>query len=385
LATTFKALLQQHNIKKLKKNIMTTTNMTASSKQAFTSSANQISQGLIIQQYCNTVIAQPTVDFSSDANLAELQKDINNALATAVSHANKYLNTISPRLLSSISNLDNYFSLTLSVPTSCPQGSTIQTWIATLNAMKLVAENNKRDINVILTDLQNISIDFKNDSATFDSLATQINNKVTGDNGELDKLKEGLSNINTQIAGTSVAIAFGALTIVASVFTIAVGAVAGFVTAGTSAELVIGGVAALAGGVGAEIGASITLKGLLDQKASILTEQAQLNSEVILITGFNTALDNLSQQANNAYEAAKAMENAWDLLANDMESYIDDLKMGTIAPDTLRESFLNEANSDIVIIRQDISTIKAQMAGVTIQQTPRGETLNNFAKTINLN
>ena len=357
---------------------MTISKETSSNTNVYNATATQISQGLILQHYCNSVIAQPIVDFSADKNLLQLQTDVNNALSTASAHANNYLNTISPKIISCLSNLDNYFVITLAVPVTCPVGSTVTEWLASLNEMKILAESYKQNASNLATSLLKISADFKYDSTIFDSLATQVNNQINGDDGELNKIKGELSSINTEIAGESVGIAFGALDIVGAVFVIAVGACATFVTVGTSSELVIGGVVALGAGIGVETGTSIALHALINQKNEILVEQALLNSELALITGFNTSLDDLSSQANNAYIAAQAMESAWEGLSSDLESYINDLSNGITSPDSFRVSFLNVANTEIANIRIDITTIKSQMAGVTVANAPRGTTLNNF-------
>ena len=61
---------------------------------------------------------------------------------------------------------------------------------------------------------------------------------------------------------------------------IAVGAVIYFVTAGASTPLVLGGIAVVAVGVVVDVAAAVTLENLNNEKAKLLTEEANLTAEV---------------------------------------------------------------------------------------------------------
>lgn len=338
----------------------------------------EVSIGIILQNYCNTVLKQGEVDFSSNTKLAELQTDINNSLASAKRHANSFLLTISPGIIKSIAVLNNYFTLYSAVPTVLPTGSSEAEWIKTLQTLKEVSEANQKSITAITEQLYTLYVDLKEDSTAFKNLATTINNKVNGDNGELETLESELNNLDLEIVGTSVAVAFGALGIIGGALMICIGAVSGFITAGTSSELVISGVFTVVMGVGTEIGSAIALHGLLIKKEELIQTKANLSAEVSLISAIGSALNSLSNEAKVAYEAARTMENSWRDLSNDMNSLIDGLKNGILSAATIREMFLTEANTSIKSIQTDINTIKDQIAGIVTSTAPSGTTLVNY-------
>jgi len=82
----------------------------------------QSSQALTIKTYSNSVLNQPDVDFSCFDTLTKYQSEINTELATAKTHANNYLNSIQPSI---ITNISNYYALHSAVATTLPPGSVV--------------------------------------------------------------------------------------------------------------------------------------------------------------------------------------------------------------------------------------------------------------------
>jgi len=344
---------------------------------------DQLSKGMVLQNYCNSVLQQPSVDFSSDPDLAQIQEKINNGLAVAKDHATSYLSTISPNILNALSALNNYFTLYSSVPATLPEGSTVDQWISSLSAVKKVSEDNLRDCNIILNSLQILDTDLRNDSASFSQIVQTLNSLVNGDNGELENISSQLKSLDSQIAGSIVGTVFGGLGIAGGVFMIVVGSVADFVTAGTNPELVIGGVATVVAGVGAEAGTIVTLVSLYKQKADLLTQQSKLRAEVNLVTGIDSAYGQLSNQVTAAVTAADYMQSAWKLLSEDLDSMIQDLQFGILSTDTVRTMFLQEANTDIQRLLEDITVVKAQMAGIVPVNVPKGTNIAEYLNNLN--
>lgn len=344
---------------------------------------DQLSKGMVLQNYCNSVLQQPSVDFSSDPDLAQIQEKINNGLAAAKDHATSYLSTISPNILNALSALNNYFTLYSSVPATLPEGSTVDQWISSLSAVKKVSEDNLRDCNIILNSLQILDTDLRNDSASFSQIVQTLNSLVNGDNGELENISSQLKSLDSQIAGSIVGTVFGGLGIAGGVFMIVVGSVADFVTAGTNPELVIGGVATVVAGVGAEAGTIVTLVSLYKQKADLLTQQSKLRAEVNLVTGIDSAYGQLSNQVTAAVTAADYMQSAWKLLSEDLDSMIQDLQFGILSTDTVRTMFLQEANTDIQRLLEDITVVKAQMAGIVPVNVPKGTNIAEYLNNLN--
>lgn len=344
---------------------------------------SQLSKGIVLQNYCNSVLQQPSVDFSSDPDLKEMQQKINNGLGIAKEHATTYLSTISPNILNALSALNNYFTLYSSVPVTLPQGSTVDQWVSSLSAVKKVSEDNLRDCNIILNSLQLLDTDLRNDATSFSQIVQTLNSLVNGDNGELENISSQLKSLDSQIAGSIVGTVFGGLGIAGGVFMIVVGSVADFVTAGTNPELVIGGVATVIAGVGAEAGTIVTLVSLYKQKADLLTQQSKLKAEVNLVTGIDSAYEQLSNQVTAAVTAADYMLSAWKLLSEDLDSMIQDLQFGILSADAVRTMFLQEANTDIQRLLDDINVVKIQMAGVTQVNLPSGTNIAAYLNSLN--
>jgi len=338
-----------------------------SEKASAIDSANkaQACQGLIIQTYCQSIKAQPNVNFVGFDNLARYQTEINTGLGQAQAHADTYLNVIQPNIIANISNISNYYALHNAVPVVLPAGSTEEKWIEVLSALQKMAATYQGTAEATVKSINGLYNNLTTDSASFAVTVANLNAAVNGDNGVLASIDEQLKDIQTRINGTIAGIVVSGLAIVGGVFITAIGGIAGFVTAGTSSPLVALGVAITATGIGGTVGATFALKGLYSSKATLLTNKAKLKSEVGLAQGISSAFSTLNSQVGAAITSARQMSTAWDLLGNDLRTLSDDLKNGIQNTDSLRTLFLTAANSQFQQqVVTDIATIKQQMAGV---------------------
>lgn len=325
-----------------------------------------LSQGLILQTYCNSVLIQPSVDFSGFSNLTQYQKGINDGLATAKVHATDYLTNIQPSIVSNISNIDNYYQIYNAVPAACPSGSTVDSWLNVLRTLQTQASTYQTTSQGIVTSLGTLNSNLGTDTASFATTVSNLNAAVNGDKGVMQSISDDISKVDGQIAGCIAGTALSALAIVGGGFMIAVGGIAEFVTAGTSTALVVGGVAVVATGIGGEVASAITLNNLYNQKAKMLQQKSQLSSEVNLALGISSSYAQLKNQGIASMNAATQMQNAWTSLSSDLGNMASDLQKGILSTDTLRTLWLNGANNLVPTILTDISTIKAQMAGVSV-------------------
>lgn len=339
-----------------------------------TANKSQTSQALIIQTYCNSVKEQPPVDFSGHDNLAIYQTQINDGLKTAQSHADNYLNTIQPGIISNIANIANFYALNNAVATTLPAGSTEQQWIEALTTLQTQSASYQQAANDVVTSLTTLRDNLTSDASAFATTVSDLNTAVNGDNGVLSADSSELSSIQSKIDGAIAGIVTSGLAIVGGAFMIAVGGIADFVTAGTSTPVVLGGIAILVAGVGGEAAAAVSLASLNDQKASLLRDEAKMTDEVKLATGISSGYQSLQGQVRNAVDAATAMKNAWDALG-DIGSMISDLKQGIENADSIRTIFLTAANGVAQTVLADVQTIKQQMAGVTSIVASPGQTV----------
>jgi len=326
----------------------------------------QMSQGLVLQGYCNSVLQQPLVDFSGFTSLANIQENVNGGLKTAKDHANTYLNGIQNNIISNVSNISNFYNLYAAVPVVLPPDATTEQWLSILQTMKAQTDTFINASNLVVIDLGNLNTNIGQDVGFFTKTVADLNAIVNGNEGILASISNDLNTIERQIGGFIAGTVIGAMAIAGGVFLIAVGSVGTFVTAGTSAPLVAGGVAIAAVGVAGTVASAKTLQGLYAQKASLLQQQSSLNSEVNLALGINGAFSQLGTQATQAMDATTQMKNAWVTLNSDLGNLSRNLQNGIISTDVVRQLFLTAANETIPSIQQDVAIIKQQMTGVEV-------------------
>jgi len=342
------------------------------------SMSGQAAQALQIQNYCNSVKQQVPVDFRQFPNLKENQTQINNGLDLAKGHADRYLNQIQPQIITNISNISNYFSLQNAIPSVLPPGSTKAQWLKQLSVLKeqaLEYQKTSADTRLIIVSLNE---DLLTDSRNFQTVVVNLNTKVQGNNGVLAELNNEIDKINSAINGAIAGIVLGGLLVVGGAFVTAVGAVANFVTAGTSSIAVIGGVAIMVAGAAGITAGSIVLHNSLNARQELYQKRTNLNSEVLLATQIGNGYKGLQVQAANAVTAATQMSNAWDALTSDLGSLISNLDKGITSGDDIRQLWLTAANSTVKTVLTDVNTIKAQMAGVSSLPVPKDTTIANF-------
>ncbi|KAA1244902.1 HBL/NHE enterotoxin family protein [Aquimarina sp. RZ0] len=338
--------------------------------------------GLILQTYCNSVLQQPDIDFSSVPDLSDYQEQINESLEKAKKHANTYLNDINHKIINSLSDLNSYFTVYKIVPVTLPEGSSVDQWVSVLSVVKTISEKNLRDSELIVEALEELRDDLSSDSAAFASIAEQANDAIEGDTGELASIRNSLKEIDRDIKGQIAAVVLEGIGIIGGVFVIAIGSVSSFVTAGTSTPIVIAGVSMLLGGVVGLAVSAPTLINLYQEKTDLFQQSSKLRAEVNLLTGIDSAFDNLSNQAETAASATKGMVDSWRNLTNHLEDLIDDLTNGILSTDAVRTLFLNDANNEIIDLQNTINTIKQQMSGIITVALPKDETVLSYLKAV---
>lgn len=342
---------------------------------------NQMSAALIVQTYSNSVLAQPKVDFGDVASLKSLETDLNNGLATAQTHANFYLNTLQPDLIQNMSDIGNYYQLNKALPATLPEGSTEQQWTEELNAVLQASQGYQASARKVVTELATFHEELSGDTQDFAGLVTKLNTTVNGDNGVLDQINAQLHKVQADIDGTIAGITISALAIAGGAFMICVGAIADFVTAGTSSGAVIGGIGIVAAGVAGEAASIAELVALSKEKAAMLGEEDQLKEEVKLAAAVSSGYSSLANQVKSALAAATAMENAWNGLISDLGNLISDINNGVLTADAVRTLFVTAANGEIATVLTDIDTIKGQMAGVTVLKATGTQTVTDVIQS----
>lgn len=346
-------------------------NIEASQKETTTN-------GLVLQSYCNSILQQPNLDFSSSEDLVGIQNSINNSIENAKESANSYLSDINPKVISSLSDLKSYFTVYRVVPVTLPEGATVDQWLSVLTVIKGLTENNLRNSEVIVQGLNDLSIRLKADAIAFNELAQKANEMISGDQGELADISDELKSIDRSINAQISAIVGEGIAIAGGVVMIGMGAVASPV----GAELIAGGVVTVVAG-GALLAASIIeLKDLYNQKNSLFQSKATLEQEILLLGGIESVMDSLSDQAKIAAEASEGMTTIWQDVSVNLDRLINDLTNGITSTDEARTFFLNSANNEIADLQDTITTITQQLAGVVTITLPEGETVIDYLEKV---
>ena len=334
------------------------------------------SQALVLQAYSLSVLEQPAVDFSGDGDLKKFQSKINDGLALAKAHATSYLNEIQPAIITNIANIESYYTLHNAVPVTLPVGSTVESWMLILDALRTRAKLYETDAKNVVAQLQELSKNLTTDAGSFKAVVIDLNAAVNGDNGALASLDQQLNGIQGKINGAIAGVVVGGLLVVGGAIAIVVG-VAFLVPSGAfSTGLIIGGVAAVVAGSAVLISSAVTLAGLIKDKSTMLREEEHLKGEVILASGVSSAYNSLATQVESSVQAATQMANAWETLGADLESMAKDLNDGILDDGALRTLFLTAANNEVKTLQTDIATIKAQMAGVQVVVAEPGQTVD---------
>ncbi|MEL6536140.1 MAG: HBL/NHE enterotoxin family protein [Bacteroidota bacterium] len=345
------------------------------------SSSNQSGQGVIIQSYCQGVITQSPVKFGI-ASLQDLETKINTGLNQAKSNGKHYLNVIQPSIISNISNISSYYNLLKVIPKVVPAGSSVDAW---LNALRSIQQQTEKYQVISFDTAKDISTfrdNLNKDVTHFKDLNQQLNTKVNGDNGTLEKLEEQIRSFDGKIAGAIAGIVASAVAIGGGVFLIAVGTIGSFVTAGTSLKIAAAGGLVVAAGVSGAAAASIVLANLVNAQQEVINKKENLKAEVLALATVTTEYSNLYSQANHASQAANDMANAWNFLGEDLKGLSESLQEGIMSTDVVRDLFLAAANEQLPTVKESIKILKNQMTGVNVRVAPANQSLVDFAKNL---
>jgi non-hemolytic enterotoxin B/C len=339
-------------------------------KQMTEGSLGQGSFAALVQSYSLSILAQTDVDLAKFPVLQVHQSNVNGGLAAAKGHANRYLSIILPNMISTVSDIDAYFSLQNALVNGIQPGKSAADVAILLHTVQNRAEGYKTRSANLAADLTKLAGDIANNQGTFNTFVIAMNTAIKGDGGVLDSITTELKDYDGKIAGLSVGIALGGLAAIGGVLVIIAGAVGTPFTAGGSTPIIAGGVALLAVGAGAVAGSAIGLAAVLRQKSDALQRQAQLNEQVRVASGLSTGFASLAANAGQAASASQKMANAWGFMTNDLGALIGSLEAGRAEVGDVRDLFIEAARGDVVTIRRGVTTIRDQLTGAREVKDP---------------
>ena len=362
-----------------------------SNVQAFASS------GLVVQAYCTQIMQQPSFVIPNTDTLTNFP-DINGNLNIARENADYYLNTVQPMILGVISDTGAYSTQFKGFQPLIIQR--LDDWkngndqartdaLALINQLKNDVDLKTASAKDVASKIGEFRTKLNGDISNFNTAITQATTLIqgtSGDGGVLAHLNDQLSELDGQIAGASVGVALSGLTIIGGGLLIATGAIATFITAGTSKPMVAAGVVIVIAGAAGLTASSIVLANLISTKSNLLQQKQQLKDSVTFLTSLKSSLDPLNNLAQNASNEVNNMYNAWTFLGKNLgqvSSSLENADKYSQLPITV-QAYLNTAYGQWDAVDQSIETIQNQMTGVTVE-TPKDANGNLVSLTDTLN
>ena len=337
----------------------------------------QGAQALLLQNHALTIESQPQIDFGKDIKskeLTALQSDMNNVLNASRSNARLYLKEVQPLVIERITQLDRYFNLEMSLARIIQNGDRA-TVLRNLRGVEDKARGFEADAKDVAGRMVNVCESLSKEAQAYTGFKLKLHEVVEGSEGAAKELDRQLREIDGKIGGAIAGAVVSGIAIAGGIFLVAVGSIAGFVTAGTSTPLVLLGGTIVVGGVAGAVGSGIAIAALVSQKNAILQQQATLTTQSRFASGLESTFLDLSSSATDAAGAAQQIANSWGMLSGHLKNLGDDLEAGRLDED-LFELFTTSADGDVKDIKASLQTIKTQMLGVRAVQ-PEGARLED--------
>lgn len=339
---------------------------------------NVASAGVVMKTYALSIIAQNKVNLGEDAKDNEVNKkldDLNErfdkALKIARSHAKEYLDVVEPLMLSNISDIENYYEIQNSISFVTTPNTPKETWLQVIAELCKKSQDSLSKSEETLRALKSVKAGFENVAATISSLTIDLNNLVNGDEGMLKTLRAELDNLNVTINGAASAVAMSALGVVGGIVMVVVGALGTIETSGVSASIIVGGVGVITGGTAALPVAAATLAEAEREKKRVIEEKADLNAGISLAAIFSTSFKSTSKTLSGAILALESMTESWKQLKGKLKHLFSDTQNGILAPDEVRQIFVEDAVNDVKEILHVVQVIKDQWSGVEVISDPK--------------
>lgn len=356
------------------------------------------SAGLIVQSYCNQVLQQP--DIILPASVIDKLPPVNTYLKDARSHADSYLRTVQPKIIQVVTDVGGYSDQFTSFYMLI--NDRLQDWkggdqsakddaVALLQQLQNAIDEKKQNVIFVTNDIGSFLSNVNADTSNFNTASSRADVVILGSEGVLASLDQQIGELDKQIAGAATGVALSGLAILGGVFVVCVGAVASFVTAGTSIPVVIGGVALIVAGAAGLTASSIVLANAINTKGNLLQQKAELNASLKFLHDFKSTMGQLSSSASMAATQLTNMQNAWTILGNNMGNVVkalDNARTYDQLPITV-QAYLNTANKQWTTVQKNVQTIEQQMTGVqtTVLKNSSGQlmplnstSINNVAK-----
>lgn len=337
------------------------------------------SSGLIVQSYCTQVSQQPTIEIPS--SVASKLPPINDYLTLARTNATDYLTNIQPQILIVVTDVAGYsaqfsqFSTIITGKINDWKGGSPtarQDALDLLQALQQALQTKLTNVNTVKGSLAGFQSKLNVDISHFNTASSTADTVIGGDQGAIAELDNQISDMDKRIAGAATGVALSGLTVIGGALMIATGAIASFLTAGTSTPLIVAGVAVVVVGAAGLTASSIVLANLVDAKANLISQKATLNADLKFLTNFRSTMTTLGSAASNAATQINNMSNAWGLLSGNLGNVVGSIQNARNYADlpVVVQAYLNTAGAQWSQVQSNTQIIQQQMTGVQLPQLP---------------
>jgi hypothetical protein len=312
---------------------------------------------------------QTPINFGGVTKLKDSEDKINQGLKKAQDNARFYLDKLQPKIIQVLVNVKAFAVREKAVAEAIRKADSMAKILNFIKSPLVLAQTYEQKAREVVEDLTKFQKQVAEDAALYQGVVDELNTLIDGEKGLLKEYEDKLKTIENSITEMSLLIAGGALAILSGAFLIAVGTISSFVTAGTSMKIAAVGGAIVLGGIAATAGGSISLANLLDQKSALVNSINTVKQQAKVAREYVTTFGDLRQGATDSVQAAQQMINGWNQLAADLKSLYDLLSETSSADDIslAQEIFAPSIDEQMNSIMGKTDIISAQMAGVTTE------------------
>lgn len=310
-------------------------------KSIKSASASVIGANVIIQAYINAVTSTPDINLSSitfsDADkhvITDLPKHQELARKNAESYING-ANSVNSLIISTLSDIIGYanmfesrYSRLVSLANDLNSGNNRKTFQDGLKGLINTITDKENNCATVITKIGNfknlIAVDERNLQGDENIIKVTLNG-IAGKGGQIDQLQKRIDADNSALNKDYGMIAGGAAMEVTGILMITVGVLAEFETAGLSTALVVGGVAAVGGGVAMQVVAGKDISKKMDDLSDTM---AKLQKDEIAFSSLSQASKSVTLMIDNISKAETALtslQSGWSSLKGDLQQVVDAL------------------------------------------------------------
>lgn len=315
---------------------------------------------LLMQTYATRILQQSELTL----NLHDCQaiaSDLNFYRQLCDRHANHILNSLTPSLISGISDIDNYAQLFQDfylkfleiAPKIDKQNDAFFRLIALLDRLEMEAKRRKDTAQKMVQALHNFNAKIKSDKDNFSGELERLNQKVTNPIEVVDNLADTSKALQQEIQKKITGVLAASLLIISGAGVIGFECLSALSSNTTAISIILSGISVIIAGSGAliHIGSS-----LVDYGKKLRTNSQQntgIYTDIALVNSLAEDFDSLCETTNYILESHKSLSLEWSSIVTGIRRFKQEI-IRAYEPSKIAhlEDYLNFASREWHIISQ---------------------------------